>query len=66
MEMVHVTLLRRTVASSPQFECASCRQQVHAGGKTLLQQNPLVFNWGRRLMQVVLHNGHKTVVVGVV
>jgi len=29
----------------------------------LLQQNPPVVNWACRLMQVVLYNGCKTVVV---
>jgi len=29
----------------------------------LLQQNPVVLNWGYQLTQVVLYNGHKTVVV---
>jgi len=31
--------------------------------KTLLQQNPLVLNWGCQLMQVVLYNGHEVVVI---
>ena len=35
----------------------SCRQQGHAGSKTLLQQNPPVLHWGCRLVQVVLYNG---------
>jgi len=40
MKMAQITLLRRTLASSPYCECASYRQQGHAGSKTLLQQNP--------------------------
>jgi len=28
-----VTLVRRTLASSPPFQCATCRQQGHAGSK---------------------------------
>jgi len=32
----------------------------------LLQQNPRVLNWGCRLMQVVLYNGCKKIVVVVV
>ena len=34
-----------------------------ACNKTLHQQNPPVFNWRCRLMQVDLYNGHKAVVV---
>jgi len=41
-------------------------QQRHVGSKALVQQNLPVTNWGCRLMQVVLYNGHKTVVVIVV
>ena len=44
-------------------ECAGCRQQGHAGRKTLHQQNPPVLNWRCRLPQVDLSNGRKTVVV---
>jgi len=62
-ETVHVTLLRRTLLSYPYSECASCRQQGHAGSKTSLQQNTPVLNGGCRLTQVVLYNGHKTIVV---
>jgi len=29
--------------------CTSCRQQEHAGSKTLFQQNCLVLNWGCQL-----------------
>jgi len=39
---------------------ASCCQQGHAGSKT---ENPLVLNWGCRLMHVLLYNGCKMVVV---
>ena len=46
-----------------QSECASCHQQGRAGSKTLLQQNPPVINWGSRLMQVILYNDRKTLVV---
>jgi len=53
-ETVSITPLR-TLVSSPSSEWASCREQGHAGSKTLLQQNPLVLNWGYRLMQVVLY-----------
>jgi len=55
--------VRRTLLSYPYSECASCRQQGHAGSKTSLQQNTPVLNWGCRLTQVVLYNGHKTIVV---
>jgi len=33
-ETVYVTLWRRTFVSSPEPECASCRQQGHVGSKT--------------------------------
>jgi len=36
--------------------CTSCHQQGHA------PKNPPVLNWGCWLTQVVLYNGHKTVV----
>ena len=62
METVHVTPLR-TLVSSPESEFASCHQQGHAGSETLLQQNPPVLNWECQLMQFVLHNGHKKMVV---
>ena len=65
-EMVQITPLRRTLASSPLSECTSCHQQGQAGSKTLLKQNPLVLNRGCWLTQVVLYNGHKMVVVVVV
>ena len=42
---------------------ASIPPQGHAGSKTLHQQIPPVLNWGCRLMQVDLHNGHKMVAV---
>jgi len=57
MEMVYITSLRRTLASSPESECDACCQQWHTGSKTLLQQNPPVLNWGRRLTQVDPFNG---------
>jgi len=38
MVMVQVTPLRRTVASSPYLEYASCHQQGHAGSKNLLNK----------------------------
>ena len=38
---------------------ASYNQQGHVGSKT--QQNPSMFNWGSHLIQVVLCDGHKTV-----
>jgi len=41
-----VTQLRRTLASAPPSECASCHQQGQAGIKTLLQQHPPVLNRG--------------------
>jgi len=43
-----------------------CRQQGHAGCKTLLQQNPPVLNQRCLLTQVLLCNGCKTVIVVVV
>ena len=39
------------------LEYGICRQQGHAGSKTLHQQNPPVLNWRCRLMQVDLYNG---------
>jgi len=62
-EMVHVTALRRTLASSLYSECAGCHWQGHAGSSTLLYQNPQVLNWGCCLTQVVLYNGCKMVIV---
>jgi len=62
MEMVQVTPLRRNLASSPESEYARCHQQEHIGSKTLLKQSPSALNWWCWLMQVVLYNGHKTVV----
>jgi len=41
----------------------SCYRQEHAGSKTLLQQNPPVINFGCRLIQMVLYNSHKTLIV---
>jgi len=41
----------------------SCYQQEHAGSKTLLQQNPPVINFGCQLIQMVLYNSHKTLIV---
>jgi len=43
--------------------CTKDDQQGHAGRKTFLQQNPPVLNIVCPLMQVVLYNGHKMVVV---
>jgi len=45
-ETVQVSPLRRTVASSPLFECYDCRQKGHAGSKTLLQHDLVVFSLG--------------------
>ena len=56
---VQVTTLWRTLASSPQSECTRCCQHGHPGGKTLLQQNHPVANWGSRITLVVLYNGRK-------
>ena len=56
---VQVTLLRRTLASSPSSECANSCQLGRARGKTLLQQNPPVPDWVRQL-----YNGRRMVVVG--
>jgi len=63
IETVQVTTFRRTLGSPCYSECASCHQQVHAGSKTLLQQNPSVFDCGCRLTQIVLYNCRKIVVV---
>jgi len=52
METMQVTLLRRTLVSSPCSECASCCQQGHAGSETLFQQNLPILNWGYWLTQV--------------
>jgi len=62
---VQVTLLR-TLASSPQSECVSCRQQGHAGSKTVFQQNSPVLNWGCQLTHVVMYSGCKMVAVVVI
>jgi len=51
-ETMQVTPLRRTLVSSAYPEHASCRQQGHVGGKTVLQQNPPIINWGCWLMQL--------------
>ena len=48
------TVLRRTPASSPYSECAGCRQQGHAGSKTLHQQNPPVLNWRCQLTCIIV------------
>ena len=61
-----MTLLRRTPASSPKSECAVRHQQGHAGSKTMHHQNPPVLNWRCWIVQVDLHNGHKTVDVVVI
>ena len=37
-------------------EIVFCRQQEHAGSKTLRQQNPTVLNWRCQLTQVDLYN----------
>jgi len=52
--------------SSPYSKHADCRQQGHAGSKTLHQQNPPVLNWRCQLTQVDLYDGRKMVVVVVV
>ena len=36
-------------------DCVRCRQPRHVGSKTLLHQNPPVFNLGCQLMQIVLY-----------
>jgi len=55
--MVQVTLLRRTLVYT------SFCQQGHVGSKALLQQSPPALNWGCRLMQVIMNNGCKMVIV---
>ena len=60
--MVQVTPVRRTLASSLESKCTSCRQQGHAGSKILLQQDPPVLNWMCQQTQVVLCNGCKMLV----
>ena len=65
-ETLQVTPLRRTRASSPLSESSGCHKQEHVGSKTLLQENPTVLIWRCQLMQVVLCNGCKMVVVVVV
>jgi len=52
MILQHLTPTKRTLASSPQSKCASCRQQGHADSKSLLQQNPPVLNRGCRLTRL--------------
>jgi len=64
-ETVQVTPLR-TLASSSQPECASCRQQGYVNNKTFLQQNLLLLNCAARVTQIVPYNGRETVVVVVV
>jgi len=54
--------LTRTPASSPESECAGCRQQRHAGSKTLHQQNPPVLNWRCRLTHDDVYSGRRTAV----
>ena len=64
--MVQATqIIIKPLVSSPYSKCTSCHQQVHAGSKTLLQQNSPVRNWGCWLTQVVLYNGCKAVVVNI-
>ena len=52
-----------TPASSAESDCGGCCQQGHVGSKTLHHQNPLVFNWRYRLMQIDPYNGCETMVV---
>ena len=56
---MQITLLRRTLASSPWFECAGFHQQGHAGNKSLHQQSPTILNWRCWPTQVDLYNGRK-------
>ena len=42
------------------FKNPSCHLPGYVDSKTLFQQNPSVLDWGCRLMQVVVYNGHKT------
>jgi len=67
MEMVLVTSLRRTVASS-QIDCTSCHQQRYLGTKSLLlqQNSPVSAGVLSNALHVVVYNCHKTVVVVVV
>jgi len=44
-------------------KCARYHQQGHTGSKTMLQQNPFIFNWGCRSTEVNLYRGHKMVTV---
>ena len=60
-----VIQLRRTLASFLLCKCVSYCQQGHVGSKALLQQNPLVLNWGCQLTQIVL-SCHKMVVLDAV
>jgi len=63
VETVREAQLRQTVVFSTSSECASRRQQVHAGSETSLQQNLLVLYWGYWLTQVVPYSGRKKVIV---
>jgi len=59
--------LRRTRSSSLYTESTSCHQQGHVGSKTLPQPNAAAkssrFNWGCQLIQVILNNDHKRVLL---
>jgi len=52
-ETVEVTSLRRTLASSPPFECTSSVIEGMRTVITLLQEDPSVLSLGCRLTQVV-------------
>ena len=52
-ETIPLTILMKTLASSPSAEYASCHQRGLVGSKTSLQRNPPVFDSGCWLMQVV-------------
>jgi len=52
METVYVTMLRRTLDFFPNIECTGWCHREYVSRKTLLQDNPAVFNWQCRLMQI--------------
>ena len=60
---MHVTPLRRTLASSPNPNALVAVSKGTRAVKLLFRRNPAVLISGCRLKQVVLHNGSRTIVV---
>ena len=61
MEMVQITPLKRTLAPSPWFECTTCCEQGCLDNSKILRF--ITSNQWCRLMQDVVYNGHKTILV---